>query len=302
MAAADERRDARSLAVFLRKASQRGQRMVSDTGTQIVTTARELGAAAAGIASLAALERSPSHEMLARFGTKIDGEYSYEGHGDLRAVTWPADALSAVVIAVPHPQGEPELDWSCPSGSTLGAQLLTAVSQGLSDWSARELGVTARRMPYWVEEGGAYVKDAAVLAGLGCIGRNNLLVNPQLGPRLRLQVMLVDDELTPTGPVEYDPCRDCDDRCRRACPQGAFEKLVLSPAAAGLDDLPGRDGAFSRARCFVQMEQDLDDSGVEVDGWFMSDRRPSPAAADDFTTAGRIKWCRRCEFACPVGR
>lgn len=282
--------------------TKEGVLMASDAAAPIIEKARHLGAAAAGIASLARLKQSPSHEILARFGTKIDGEYSFEQIDDFTEIDWPADARSALVIAVAHPRDKPELDWSCASGNTLGTQLLAGVSAALTEWLEETFGITARRMPYWVEEGGVYVKDAAVLAGLGCIGRNNLLVSPECGPRLRLRVMLLDAELAPTGPSEFDPCCGCDERCRAACPQEAFENVVLSSAEAGVDALPGRDGSFSRASCFVQMGQDSEDSGVEVDDWFLSEiHLPRAATEGEFETEGRMKWCRRCELACPVG-
>jgi epoxyqueuosine reductase len=53
----------------------------------------------------------------------------------------------------------------------------------------------------------------------------------------------------------------------------------LDPATA----LPGRDGAYDRERCNVRMEKDIAKStagGI-----------PEP-----------IRYCRRCEFACPVGK
>jgi epoxyqueuosine reductase len=275
--------------------------MVSDAGAQIVEKARELGAAAAGIASVALLKESPSHQILARFGTKIDGEYAFDKAKDLKEVDWPADSRSALVIAVSHPRDKPELDWSSASGDTPGNRLLVRISREVVTWANEALSIKARDMPYWVEEGGLYVKDAAVLAGLGCIGRNNLLVSPEHGPRIRLRALLLDAELAPTGPIEFDPCRGCDEPCRKACPQGAFAKVVLSPAEAGIDALPGRDGSFSRARSFVQMEQDVASSGVEVDDGFLSETRlPRKAAEGELQAKGRIKWCRRCELACPV--
>ena len=276
--------------------------MAADAGATIIEKARELGAVAAGIASVKLLKQSPSHQMLAKFGTKIDGEYSFDAVHDFRRIDWPADASSALVVAVAHPRDEPELDWSCASGSTLGTQLLIRIAERLSDWVEGTLGVRPYQVPYWVEEGGVYVKDAAVLAGLGCIGRNNILVGPEHGPRIRLRAMLLDAELAPTGPIEFDPCRACAEPCRSACPQEAFGHVVLTSAEAGIDALPGRDGSFSRASCFVQMSQDFDDSGLEVDDSFGSDLQLSRHKAEaEFEAEGRIKWCRRCELACPVG-
>jgi epoxyqueuosine reductase len=276
--------------------------MATGAGAAIVEKARELGAAAAGIADLELLKRSPSHHLLARFGTKIDGEYAYDEDLDRRHVDWPADARSALVIAVAHPREKPELDWSSPSGNTPGNRLLMDIAAQVSVWAEESLSARAWPQSYWVEEGGVFMKDAAVFAGLGCIGRNNLLVHPDHGPRLRLRVVLLDAELTPTGPIPFDPCDGCDEPCRRACPQGAFERVVLTPADAGIDELPGRDGSFSRSRSFVQMEIDAEESGVERDEGFLSDLTPARPEADGVgETEGRVKWCRACELACPVG-
>jgi len=45
------------------------------------------------------------------------------------------------------------------------------------------VGINACPLPYRVEQGGILLKDAAVLAGLGVTGKNNLVITPQLaGP------------------------------------------------------------------------------------------------------------------------
>lgn len=275
--------------------------MLADAGAAIVQKALESGASVAGIASLEVLKRSPSHLMLARLGTKIDGEYSFESVTDMRRIAWPTEARSVLVIGLAHPRGKPELDWSSASGDTRGDAVLRRATSDLVSWSQAMLGVRAQAMPYYVEEGGLYLKDAAVLAGLGCVGRNNLLVTPRWGPRLRLRAVLLDAELVPTGPIAFDPCRGCDERCRSACPQGAFDTAVVAAADLGIDALPGRDGTFSRSRCFVQMGRDNDDSGVEVVDGFLSESVADESSAElGYGSQGVIKWCRRCELACPV--
>ena len=275
--------------------------MAADAGAAIIAKARDLGAVAAGIASVELLKQSPSHQTLAKYGTKIDGEYSWDADHDTRQVDWPSGARSAVVIAVSHPRDEPELDWSCASGQTPGNERLVRITEQLARWLEEESGVRARPMSYHVEEGGVYVKDAAVLAGLGCIGRNNIVISPVWGPRIRLRALLLDASLMPTGPIAFDPCRDCDEPCRRACPQEAFAKAVLSPAEAGIDALPGRDGSFSRATCSVQTDRDMQASGVELNDEYGMERQMTGSAAAEPRADGRIKWCRRCELACPVG-
>jgi epoxyqueuosine reductase len=158
-------------------------------------------------------------------------------------------------------------------------------------------------MPYWVEEGGINLKDTAVLGGLGCIGKNNILITPELGPRVRLRAMLLDEELMPTGPIDFNPCDSCEEFCRRACLQNAFDRIILTSVETGMCALPERDGFFSRSRCNIQMELDLEDSGIAVSEGWLSEMYPSQVTAGEISqTKGCIKWCRQCELACPVGR
>ena len=187
--------------------------MTPDTGVQIIEKAKEIGVTLAGIASVEFLKESPSHRILSKFGTEIDGVYSFDQTKDLHGIKWPANARSALVIALSHPQDKPELDWSFASGDTQGNRFLVRISRELSAWIEGTLGIKTHRMPYWVEEGGIYLKDTAVLAGLGCIGRNNILITPELGPRVRLRAMLLEAELTPTDPIDFDPCDNCEEFC-----------------------------------------------------------------------------------------
>ena len=278
--------------------------MTSDRSEQIIGRATELGATIAGIASVELLRKSPSHEILGKYGTKIDGVQSFEGMIEgFNQIQWPAKAKSALVTGVSHPQDEPELDWTHGAGNTPGNRILQGINRELATWIEEALGIKTHGLPYWVEKGGLYLKDTAVLAGLGCIGRNNMLITPELGPRVRLRGMLLEEDLTPTGPIGYDPCASCEEFCRKACPQNAFDRIVLSPAEAGMDTLPGRDGRFSRARCTIQMDKDVEDSDLAVAKEFLSGLDKSALATEGISrTEKRIKWCRRCELACPVGR
>jgi epoxyqueuosine reductase len=277
--------------------------VASDKSARIIAKAKVLGADIAGIASVSVLRESPSHRILAKYGTKIDGVHSFEGMiQGFNEIKWPANATSALVIGVSHPQDQPELDWTEGSGNTPGNRILQRINRELAEWVDEALGITAHRMPYWVETGGIYLKDTAVLAGLGCIGRNNLLITPELGPRVRLRGMLLGGELTPTGPVAFDPCAGCAEYCRQACPQNAFDRIVLPPAEAGMDTLPGREGHFSRARCYVQMDKDVEDSDMIVANEFLSGLDKSARVTERTDqTEKRIRWCRECELACPVG-
>jgi epoxyqueuosine reductase len=81
-------------------------------------------------------------------------------------------------------------------------------------------------------EPGIYLKDAAVLAGLGAIGRNNLLITPQFGPRVRLRAVITAAEMAPSRVMDIKPCPETCDRCIQACPVNALE-----------------GGRFNRERC-----------------------------------------------------
>jgi len=269
-----------------------------DMGEQIIGNARELGAAMAGIANVGQLKASPTSEFLRREGTKVEGVYWKPEEQSLSEVRWPARAQSALVIAISHPPDRPELDyWSDAAGGTPGNRILMDINRELSSWIEKTFGIGTHRMPYHVESGGIYLKDAAVLAGLGCIGRNNILITPALGPRIRLRGLLLEAELTPNGPIDFDPCDGCKEYCRRACPQSAFGEQVYVAEKLRMTQLPGRDGTFSRAGCKVQMDRDAEEPAASTG----TGRLASLGHADDAPQEKRVAYCRQCEFACPVG-
>jgi len=57
----------------------------------------------------------------------------------------------------------------------------------------------------------------------------------------------------------------------------------------GMLSLPGRNGCYSRATCNIQMEKDIDEAEI----------LPTEVTEEP---GKRIKYCRRCEFACIAGR
>jgi epoxyqueuosine reductase len=66
-------------------------------------------------------------------------------------------------------------------------------------------------------------KHAAVQAGLGEFGLNNLLLTPQFGPRQRFAQVLTDAKLIPGKPLELFLCQktipECNFACIRICPR-----------------------------------------------------------------------------------
>jgi ferredoxin len=67
------------------------------------------------------------------------------------------------------------------------------------------------------------LKLSAYEAGLGVYGRSGVILNPDLGNRMRLGGLMTDAKLPPDGRLtDYAPCAGCD-RCVRLCPAQAFD-------------------------------------------------------------------------------
>jgi epoxyqueuosine reductase QueG len=79
-------------------------------------------------------------------------------------------------------------------------------------------------------------KHAAKAAGLGWIGRNNLLVSKRFGSRIRLVTILTDFPLAINSPSLED-CGSCRD-CLSVCPAGAIAE---------------RQKDFDHLRCYEQL-------------------------------------------------
>ncbi|SCL75647.1 putative iron-sulfur cluster-binding protein [Methanoculleus chikugoensis] len=207
-----------------------------------IRKACELGADVAGAVAAARLIDCPSAVAEKRPGSEEDrGTY--------------------IVLGLSHDPGHPELDLWEPGRGTPGDRILGKIGKELARWLQKEYGTSARLIPYRIEEGGIYLKDAASLAGIGRMGRSNLIIVPGYGPRVRFRAVWADLDSPDVEPPEGDdPCTGCENSCARACPMDAFST-----------------GRFSRTRCLARMDADRN-SGRE-----------------------RIDHCRACELACPAG-
>jgi epoxyqueuosine reductase len=242
----------------------------------IVEKAKEEGASLAGIARVEDLRASPSVERYANAPFYEAYDRDHPNYFEFKGYKWAEEHKSILVWALVHPISEPQLDWWSMKvkGFTPGMGVMRLQSKKLRIWMGEDLGINALSLPYQIEFGGAFLKDAGHLAGLGVIGKHNLLVTPEFGTRVRLRGIFMEAELEPTGPIEFDPCNGCDMPCHRACPREAF-----------------RSGAFERALC--KQENDKRDAEVEIlDGSIMGIDEPSEVT----------KPCRYCELACPVAQ
>jgi epoxyqueuosine reductase len=258
--------------------------------TEILVKAREYGADLAGFASVRELAQSPSmvfSEQLAVGDDPALENFNAEGQ-PVGPVSWPEGAKTVLVIGVHHPVQRPELDWWFGSADPPGNRILSKIISNLCSWITERYQTGVFHLPYRIERGGIYLKDAAVLSGLGCIGKNNMLVTPDYGPRIRLRALTLAVDLPSTGRREFDPCADCEQWCQKDCPQQALvdktSYTITSPR-----DLPGRDGCYSRRLCNMQMKIDKKSAQEQTQKGF-----EAPVKL--------VKFCRRCELSCPVGR
>ena len=64
-------------------------------------------------------------------------------------------------------------------------------------------------------------KTAAVLAGLGFVGKSGLFLSEEYGSRVRLATVLTDMPLKANKPIVENGCGSCT-ACQKACPAGAI--------------------------------------------------------------------------------
>jgi len=101
-----------------------------------------------------------------------------------------------------------------------GALLLSSFIQ---EHGYKSLPIPASQVIDWENQRGHVShKKIGYLAGLGWIGRNNLLVNPRIGSRFRLVTILTDMPLLKDHPLKID-CGDCRD-CLHVCPAKAIQE------------------------------------------------------------------------------
>jgi len=115
------------------------------------------------------------------------------------------------------------------------------------------------------------LKKAAVLAGLGTLGLNNVVVNKEYGPRIRFGAVLTDLELEPDRPLDDYYCSSCT-ICWGACPTWAL----------------GPNG-FDRSRCIAEFNPTPE----------MLERQKQMLK---FPTPVTRLQCISCLTSCPIGK
>lgn len=219
----------------------------------LIEKAVGFGATVAGLTSVGELRTSPSHKGIPVLEMADDGE-------------------AVLVLGLHHSPSQPELDLYTGKGGTEGNRILMRINKNLMAWLYEGFGIEARDLPYYVEHGGIYLKDAAVLAGLGAVGVNNLMIVPEYGPYIRFRGLLVNAPLPPAGKIDYSPCEGCHRPCLTVCPEEALA-----------------NGSFDREACLSNMRS----KSREGAQYLVMDM-------SKVTDNLKISFCRMCELACPL--
>jgi epoxyqueuosine reductase QueG len=138
------------------------------------------------------------------------------------------------------------------------------------------------------------LRHAAVAAGLGALGRHNLVVHPRFGTRVLFAAVLTQLELGSTPQVKENPCTDCG-LCVTNCPAGAlategktdFLKCMAVSQPYGMRASIGFWTRFGAAT--------VEERSVML-------TTPEYLSLYQASSLGLQYYCFRCLAVCPVGK
>lgn len=209
--------------------------MTSDLRNTLESTARNRGAVAFGVCQIADIRTDDFQlpaELFAQMpfaisiGLPVAAEVLatikgcpnrlYEHH--YRQINFALDRLGLELVNLIH---------------NLGGKALAIPASQIVDWDRQLAHLSHKRV--------------AVAAGVGWLGRNNLVVSPDHGARIRLLTVITDLDLKPDQPLAAD-CGECH-ACVTVCPAGAIKD---HPADFDHTACFGRLKEFQRQRLVSQ--------------------------------------------------
>jgi epoxyqueuosine reductase len=130
-------------------------------------------------------------------------------------------ARSMVCVALNYYQGEPaDASWRPVARYAWGRDYHDVIAPRLERLAEHLRDAAGAPSRGYVDTGPVLERDLAARAGLGWIGKNTMLLHPQIGSWFFIGVLLTTAELDHDEPLA-DRCGTCR-ACLDACPTGAF--------------------------------------------------------------------------------
>jgi epoxyqueuosine reductase QueG len=220
--------------------SKKGWFMTQITGSDVRQSALALGADFCGVAELA-----PAQELVRQLGGEMAAQFP-------RAVSIGLALPSAIVDQLDrHENKAVSLVYRSHGYDAINVrldQLASRLASILQRAGHRAFPIAASQTINNERHHGLFShKLAAHLAGLGWIGKNCLLVTPEVGPRVRWVTVLTDAPLETGQPMD-ERCGSCS-MCVDACPSRAFTGRRFR------EDEP-REMRFDVAKCYAYQRKE----------------------------------------------
>jgi epoxyqueuosine reductase len=165
--------------------------------------------------------------------TKKHGEMRYLERGLERrldpTLVFP-ELKSVIAVALPHDPHPAQVQGLKYARYLNGADYHDSIKQKLEEAirGLKGAGLVPESFQYkiCVDTSAVLERSWALLCGLGWIGKNTLLIHPQLGSYLFLGVVFTNAEFGLAPQLLKDYCGECT-RCIRSCPTGALQSHDL---------------------------------------------------------------------------
>lgn len=212
-------------------------------------------------------------EKITEWGADLAGFASLDNSESLKV--YPTDLLkhykNAVSVAIELPKDLFDQEYFQPNASY--AACYKATNQKLDEITNQiaklfeEHGYNSLAIPAseYVDDNRAYGaishKAVGYMAGLGWLGKNQLLLTRQFGPRVRLATVLSDAPFSQTSFPEKNRCLYCT-ACLDACPVGALSDVPIGSSYVEIQ----KSFCFSKCHNQVYKFAELPEIGEPICG------------------------------------
>ncbi|MDD5127815.1 MAG: hypothetical protein PHR43_06975 [Dehalococcoidales bacterium] len=267
---------------------------------QVIDFSREKGADLVGIASVDRFEHAPEHHHPRYFlpGAKSVVVVAMEiALGPLQNVAAGKENLSYCGFGVKFVNAE--LD-------RIAYELAKFLERRC--YSAYPIPANAPRDPMF--RWGLSHRHAALAAGMGEMGTNQILLTPQFGPRQKLVSIITEAPLEPDPLVKHEICDHCQS-CVKICPSGALSADRVDTAEIG--GMTFEYGHQTKWKCIFGCGGLISKGTFAATDFTMPEMRPDTEQMFDYfahldrkqdflehETGSKIPWCARCLAVCAL--